>query len=45
VAQLEALLKGEVGTGEDLTQGHVQHSQSTILVIIQHLAVPAKTRG
>lgn len=35
--QLEALLKGEVGTGEDLAQRKLQHSQSALQVIIQHL--------
>lgn len=37
VIQLEALLKGEVGTGEDLAQRKLQHSQSALQVIIQHL--------
>ena len=35
--QLEALLKGEVGTGEDLAQWKLQYSQGTLQVIIQHL--------
>lgn len=34
VIQLEALFKGEVGTGEDLAQGELQHSQSTLHLIV-----------
>lgn len=44
--QLEALLKGEVSTGEDLAQGKLQHPQSTLQVVIQHLGSgPARVRG
>lgn len=35
--QLEALFEGEVSTGEDPAQGELQHSQSTLQLIIQHL--------
>lgn len=34
VIQLEALFKGEVSTGEDLAQGELQHSQSTLQLIV-----------
>lgn len=39
VIQLEALFKGEVSTGEDLAQGKLQHPQSTLQLIIQHLGM------
>lgn len=37
--QLEALFKGEVSAGEDLAQGKLQHPQSTLQLIIQHLGM------
>lgn len=37
MVQLEALLQGEVCVGQNPAQRELQHSQSTLLVIIEHL--------
>lgn len=37
VVQLKALLEREVGVGQDLAHGNVQHSECTLLGVIQHL--------